>query len=326
MDKYPLIKTTYLWLSPIVLCFLLLVVIPRSSGADHSTGPLPGGNTVALVMKTLTNPFFIEMEKGARRAEEELGIRLLVKTGAKETSIDQQIAIVDDLIRQHVDAIVIAPGSSIHLIPVLKKAQNAGIRIVNIDNRLDPDLSKKLKLSDVPFVSVDNVLGAYLSARYISQEASVPASAAILEGIRSAANAAQRKQGALKAFEEVPGIRIVAMETANWKIDEAAAVTAAIFAAHPEVTLLFCSNDMMALGAIQYLQATGKVHVRVAGFDALSEAVTAIREGKLQSTIDQNADQQGYLGVRFAVDLLQGKKPPMETLIEVKLISRDNLP
>jgi ribose transport system substrate-binding protein len=93
---------------------------------------------IALVMKTLTNPFFIEMEKGARLAEEEFKINLIVKTGAQETSIDQQIKIVDDLIIAKVDAIVIAPGGSTELIPVLKKAQDAGIVVVNIDNQLDP--------------------------------------------------------------------------------------------------------------------------------------------------------------------------------------------
>ena len=78
-------------------------------------------------MKTLTNPFFIEMEKGARRAEQTLGVDLLVKTAAQETSIEQQIQIVDDLIAEKVNAIVIAPGDSQRLIPVLKKAADGGI-------------------------------------------------------------------------------------------------------------------------------------------------------------------------------------------------------
>ena len=302
-----------------------LSVFRRFAALIAKSGPDGDPKTVGLIMKTLTNPFFIEMEKGARRAEKELGVRLLVKTGAKETSIDQQIAIVEDMIRQHIDAIVIAPGSSTELIPVLKKAQSAGIRIVNIDNRLDPDLSAKMGLVDVPFISVDNIQGAYLATRVIMQKAHPPATAAILEGIRAATNAAHRKQGALKAFAENPGIRIAAMETANWKIDEAFAVTSRIFAAHPEVTLLFCANDMMALGAIQYLQGAGKTQVQVAGFDALDEAVQAIREGKLQVTVDQNAGQQGYLGVKYAVDMIQGKQPPLETFIDVKLVTRESL-
>jgi ribose transport system substrate-binding protein len=64
----------------------------------------------ALAMKTLTHPFFIEMEKGARRAEAEMRVNLQVRTAAQETSIEQQIQIVNDLIAVHVDAIVIAPG------------------------------------------------------------------------------------------------------------------------------------------------------------------------------------------------------------------------
>ncbi len=307
-------------------CSLLVVSVPQVFGIDSKSGSDGSSKTVCLIMKTLTNPFFIEMEKGARRAEKELGIRLLVKTGAKETSIDQQIAIVEDMIQQRIDAIVIAPGSSTDLIPILKKAQSAGIPIVNIDNRIDPGYSAKMGLVDVPFISVDNIEGAYLATRVIIQKIQPPAIAAILEGIRSATNATDRKRGALKAFAEFPGIQIAAMETANWKIDEAFSVTAKIFAEHPDINLLFCANDMMALGAIQYLQSTGKTHVQVAGFDALAEAVNAIREGKLQATVDQNAGEQGYLGVKYAVDMIQGKKPPIETFIDVKLISRENLP
>ena len=90
---------------------------------------------VGLVMKTLTNPFFIDMEKGARRAESELGIELLVKTGAEETSIEQQIQIIDDLVAARADAIVIAPGDSRRVIPALKKAAEHGIKLVNIVNQ-----------------------------------------------------------------------------------------------------------------------------------------------------------------------------------------------
>jgi ribose transport system substrate-binding protein len=319
-------KTKYGLFCAILACFFLVVTVPHVFGTDSKSGSEESPKTVCLIMKTLTNPFFIEMEKGARRAEKELGVRLLVKTGAKETSIDQQIAIVEDMIQQHVDAIVIAPGSSTDIIPVLKKAQSAGIRIINIDNRIDPGLSAKMGLVDVPFISVDNIEGAYLATKVIIQKIQPPATAAILEGIRSAANAADRKQGALKAFAENSDIRIAAMETANWKIDEAVTVTSRIFAQHPDVNLLFCANDMMALGAIQYLQGAGKAHVQVAGFDALAEAVNAIREGRLQASVDQNAGQQGYLGVKYAVDMIQGKKPPLETFINVKIITRESLP
>lgn len=280
---------------------------------------------VALVMKTLTNPFFVEMERGARKAEQELGIELVVKSGAKETSIEQQIAIVEELTRDKVDAIVIAPGSSVELIPALKKAQDAGIPIVNIDNRLDQELSKKAGLVDVPFISVDNARGAYDSAKYACDKLKKPTKAALLEGIRIARNAQDRKKGAMKAFEENKLVEVVASETANWKIDEASEVTRKIFGKHPDVGVLFCANDMMALGAIHCLEQMGKKGVLVAGYDALDEAKNAIKEGALAVTIDQQPAVQGYVGVKWALDMLQGKKPPLEKIIETKVVSRETL-
>ena len=276
--------------------------------------------TVALVMKTLTNPFFIEMEKGARRAEQELGIHLVVKTAAQETSIDQQIELVEGLILDAVDAIVIAPGDSTGLIPVLKKARDAGVVVVNIDNRLDPELSAKLGLVDVPFISVDNEQAAYLAATAISEQIDAPTKVAILEGIRGAGNAEDRKRGAQRAFGENPNVTVVAMETAHWKIDEAYAVTKALFARTPDIGALFCANDMMAIGAIKYLTEAGRPNVLVAGFDHLAEAGPLLKAGTLAVTIDQQAAQQGYLGVQYAVKAQAGMKQPTETLIDVQVV------
>ena len=325
-----------------VFCIVVFLALLIVAGCGQKSDPggkagneavNPGGEKgdqtpikrVALVMKTLTNPFFVEMERGARKAEKELGIELIVKSGAKETSIEQQIAIVEELTRDKVDAIVIAPGSSVELIPVLKKAQDAGIPIVNIDNRLDQALSKKAGLVNVPFVSVDNMRGAYLSAKYVCDKLTKPTKAALLEGIRVARNAQDRKDGAMKAFHENKLIEVVASETANWKIDEASDVTRKIFGKHPDVGILFCANDMMALGALHYLQESGKKGVLVASFDALEEAKAAIKDGKLAVTIDQQPDVQGYIGVTWAFDMLQGKKPPLEKIVDIKVVSKETL-
>ncbi|MEZ4636855.1 MAG: substrate-binding domain-containing protein [Caldilineaceae bacterium] len=280
---------------------------------------------IALVMKTLTNPFFVEMEKGARSAQSEFDIDLIVKTGAKETSIEQQIAIVRQLVDDGVDAIVIAPASSTELVPVLVEAQSAGIPIVNIDNRLDPELSAKMGLVDVPFVSVDNEQGAYLSAGALLSHFDGPAQVAILEGIRSADNAQQRKAGALRAFEQNDDIEVVASETANWKIDEAYEVIKTVISLHPEIDGVFCANDMMALGVLQYLQEQGRSDVLVAAYDALDEAKAVLGDGVLIATIDQQAALQGYRGVEIAVRLLEGEQIRGVELVDVMLVTAGTL-
>jgi ribose transport system substrate-binding protein len=281
--------------------------------------------TLALVMKTLTNPFFVEMEKGARKAEAELGFRLVVKTGAQETSFEQQITIIEELIKDRVDAILVAPADSVQLIPVLKKAREAGIVVINLDNQLDPQALEKVGLAPIPFVSVNNEQGAYLSAQVLSQQVTTPTPAMIIEGIPTARNAQDRKNGALRAFGENPNIRVVASESAHWKIDEAYTLSAQLFQQHPDVRLVFCANDMMALGVLQFLQESQRTEVRVASYDALDEARQMVRAGRLQATIDQQAALQAYTGAQLAIRALKGENLPPITLLEVILITKDNV-
>jgi ribose transport system substrate-binding protein len=316
---------------PAIIAALALVACGESS-KPASFSVVPGTVTqavapptkvlkIALVMKTLTNPFFIEMEKGARRAEADLKVELQVRTAAQETSIEQQIQIVNDLIAARVDAIVIAPGDSTSLIPVLQKAAAAGIRLVNIDNRLNPQAVQQAGLAPLPFVSVDNEKAAYASARFIAEGARPGTQAAILEGIRSADNAQQRLAGAKRAFAENKAITLVASESANWKIDEGYAVTKMIFQASPKVTLLFAANDMMALGALKYLHESRRSAVKVAAYDALDEALAAVKAGQLAVTVNQQAAEQGFQGVALAVRLLHGESVPDVMLIDTRLVT-----
>jgi len=280
---------------------------------------------VALIMKTLTNPFFIEMEKGARQAQKEHNVDLRVRTATQETSIEQQIQLVEQEIEAKTQAIVIAPGDSMRLVPVLKKAQDAGIHIVNIDNRLNPEAIAASGMKPVPFISVNNEQGAYEVAQFMASKVSAPAQAIVLEGIRTADNAEQRKRGALRAFQENPHIQVVASESANWEIDKAYQLTKTLFKTHPKVSLVFCANDMMAIGVIKYVQESGNRTVQIVGFDALEEAKTAIRAGQLLATVNQQADRQGYQGVITALELLKGGTPPMEIMVPTQVVTAANV-
>lgn len=283
------------------------------------------GPSVALVMKTLTNPYYIQMEQGARRASKEYGVDLVVKTGAQETSIEQQIQIVDELIQHKIAAIVIAPGDSKRLVAVLKKAQDKGIVIVGLDNRLDAATMQSQGMQAIPFVGVDNEKASFEAVKYAVDQIIKPTAAAILEGIRSTENSRLRVQGAEQAFASSKLIKVVARESANWKIDEARDLTSRLLGEHPEIRLLFCANDMMALGAIKFLQDSGKTNVAVIGYDALEEAVAAIRQGRLLATVDQNAAEQGYVGVMLAFRGLKGDQVPPVTVLNTRLVTANNL-
>ena len=169
-------KTIHRIVGSVLVCLLAACGDSTPPAPAVSTGdilakdtPAPAAQVrVALIMKTLTNPFFIEMEKGARRAQTENNIDLRVRTATQETSIEQQIQLVEQEIEAKTQAIVIAPGDSMRLVPVLKKAQDAGIHIVNIDNRLSPEAMAASGMKPVPFISVDNEQGAYDVAKFMA--------------------------------------------------------------------------------------------------------------------------------------------------------------
>lgn len=293
---------------------------PASASAAASKPAAPKKPQIALVMKTQSNPFFVSMEKGARRAENELGVELLVRSASSETSIEHQILLIDELIDQKVDAIVIAPADSTRLVPALKRAQQAGIKLVNIDNQLSKEALERAQMPVVPFISVDNEDASYRAVKYLLKDVKGPVQMGILEGIRSAENASARLQGAQRAIAEKPQVKLVASESANWKIDEAYQQTERIFKKHPGITVMFCANDMMALGALKYLQDKGRKDVLIGAYDGVEDVRLAIRDGKIAVSVDQQAAQQGYQGIKLALQLLQGKPAAPVTMVDALLL------
>ncbi|GAA5216804.1 substrate-binding domain-containing protein [Corallincola platygyrae] len=297
---------------------------PTPTEPDAATGAKP---KVLLVMKSLVNPFYLELEKGAKRAAKEQGIELIVRSGTNETLVEQQAELIDKQLRMGIDAIVIAPADSVRIVPVLKKASLAGIKLINIDNRISQKAVANAGLSPIPFVSVDNNQGGYLAAQHLVEKTKLlgQRKALIIEGPRAAANARQRREGAKRAFAESPSVNIVGSEVGNWHLEQAYAITKRVHNEHPDLALIFCANDMMALGAALYLQENKLKQIKIAGYDDIPDARTAIQDGWMMATIDQQAEMQGYAGVVAAAKQLRGEKVEDEVIVDVKLITAKDI-
>src|ERR1044071_260196 len=101
----------------------------KSAGtsATAGTAAATGKPTVALVVKTLNNPFFIEMQKGAEDAAKKVGVNLLVQAADREIDVERQMQIIENLIERKVSALCIAPSGSREIVPVIVKANKANI-------------------------------------------------------------------------------------------------------------------------------------------------------------------------------------------------------
>ncbi|WP_436714958.1 sugar ABC transporter substrate-binding protein [Roseiconus lacunae] len=295
---------------------------PTGSGTDGDGKP-----KVALIMKSLANEFFSTMADGAREhAEAHPEQYTLIVNGIKEeTDLSGQVALVDEMVSAGVDAIVIAPADSKALAPALRKAIKQGIVVVNIDNKLDPEVLAAEEI-EVPFVGPDNRAGAKKVGEYLAKKLSAGDRVAILEGIQTAANSQQRVAGFEDAMEAL-GAKIVSKQSAQWEMSNANTITSSILSEHPDVKAILAANDTMALGAIAAVKSAGKADtVQIVGFDNISAIQDAVRSGKVLATADQHADQLAVFGIELALKKLSNPDTAIgDTETPVDLVTAETI-
>jgi len=223
-----------------------------------------------------------------------------------------------------VDIIVIAPADSKALIPVLKRAMQSGIVVVNIDNKLDAALLADADIA-VPFVGPDNREGAQLAGDYLATTLSAGDQVAIVGGVVTAFNAQQRQAGFEDAMAAA-GVEVVSVQAGNWEQGKASTIAAALISENPDLKALLCSNDNMAIGALAAVRLAGKSDdIQVVGFDNISAARELLKSGELLATVDQYGDQLAIFGIEYALQILSDGTVPQDRKTAVSLITASDL-
>lgn len=281
---------------------------------------------IALIMKSLANEFFVTMANGAKAHQQAHAQDYdLILNGIKdERDLDQQAALVDQMVASGVKAIVIAPADSKALAPVCKRAMQAGVTVINIDNRFDQAVLAEAGVS-IPFVGPDNRAGARKVGDYVATKLAPGSPVAILEGVATAFNAQQRQLG-LEDAMKAAGMNIVGTQSAEWETEKANTVASAMLGEHPELKAILCGNDSMALGAVAAVKAAGKTgQVLVSGFDNISAAQEMLKDGRIVATADQHADQLAVFGIEYALNVLKGQAAAADKETPVDLITPETL-
>ncbi len=281
---------------------------------------------VALVMKSLANEFFLTMENGAKEHQQSHADQYeLISNGIKdELDVGKQVELIEQMLAQKVDALVIAPADSKALVPICKKAREAGIVVVNIDNKFDDAVLRQSGV-DFPFVGPDNRKGARAVGDYLAKQLQPGDQVAIIEGAPNAFNGLQRQLGFQDAMEAA-GMKIAASQSGFWETEKANAVAAALLTEHAGLKALLCANDNMALGAVAALRAAGQLdRVRVVGYDNIAAVRQLIRERRILATADQHAGQLAVFGIEYALEILKNHSAPADRETPVDLVTADTL-
>ena len=275
-----------------------------------ATQPVQANNRdkVALVVKSLTTPFFAAMYDSAGSYARSHDVELDIFGVERETDVAHQINIIDNLITLGYGAIILAPTDSVSLVPICKKAHEHGIPVIIVDTPLDADAMRDAGIS-LPFIGADNRAGGRMVGSYFKRILGNTGKVFVIGGYPGVTNGEERKRGFIEAVTAASDIDIAVNESANWRTDMAFSLVMRLLAEHPDVDGIFCANDFMALGALQALDLAGKKDtVILAGYDNIASVRAEISNGRIHATLEQHADLMGIYAVRAAIGALDGKK------------------
>jgi ribose transport system substrate-binding protein len=253
------------------------------------------GTTVGLIVSTLDNPFFVDLKSGVEEEAKKQGVNLVVLDSQNDPA--KELANMENLLIQKPAAILINPTDSSAVVNAIRLANNKNIPVITLDRGAEAG-----KVAS--HVASDNIAGGKMAGKYIVDSLGKSGKVVELEGIAGTSAARDRGQGFNEALKGT-GVEVVARQVADFDRIKGLNVMENILQAQSEIDAVFAHNDEMALGALKAIEASNR-KIMIVGFDATSDAVKAVKDGKMSATVAQQPAMIGVLGVQVALDVVKG--------------------
>lgn len=270
------------------------------------------GKRIAFSVSEQANPFFSSMLAGALAHAGLHGVELLHADAKNDDS--QQLLAINNFVTNKVDALIINPTNSQAVQPGIEIANHARIPVITTDRRANGG-------KVIAHVASDNVAGGRLAGEYIARKLAEGGTIAEFEGIPGTSVSYERSEGFNEIISKNKNLRIKTREVAHFDRETARDIMARLLAQGQTFDAVFAHNDSMILGVLDALQQAGLAKWPIlVGFDAIPEALQALREGRLSATIAQKPERMGVLAVDLALKALREEPMPAFVPVELDLI------
>ncbi|HEY0811791.1 MAG TPA: ABC transporter substrate-binding protein [Pseudonocardia sp.] len=214
------------------------------------------------------------------------GVNLKFSDGQQKQ--ENQIKAIRSYIQQKVDVIAFSPVVTTGWDTVLQEAKRANIPVILTDRAVDsPDTSLYKTFLGSDFVAEGKKAGDWL----VQQEKgkTEPLSIVQLEGTTGSAPAIDRTKGFADAITAAPNMKVVASQTGDFTRSGGKQVMEAFLKSQPKIDVVYAQNDDMGLGAIEAIQAAGKVpgkDIQIITVDATHDGMQALADGKINYIVE----------------------------------------
>lgn len=272
---------------------------------------------IAVFTKNRVNPAYQAARLGAKRVAARFGATTIDYVPERPDDIDQQIALIDQALRERPDAVVLVPVHDTAIDASIRKLNDAGIPVINCINQIGFPEGYRC------FVGSDDYAIAVGVAERLFEALGGNGDVVILEGPTGAVTAHNRFRGFVDAARAHTGIRVAGSRSGAFLHDEAKQTMRQLLVELPKIDGVLAGNDSMALGAIEALEEVGRQSL-VVGVNAIPDAIAALKTGQLLATADFDAYKIACVAAEAAVRVLRGLPVPKEILLPVEIVDRSN--
>jgi inositol transport system substrate-binding protein len=258
-------------------------------------------------------------EKGQDNQDKKLVVGATMLSMQNEFIVNVNDEMAKKAEESNVDAIIMNPCEVEASSPAVTKALAAHIPIINVNSATSA--------KPTAFVGSDDVESGRIAMNYIAKRLGGKGNVVMMHGYMGQAAQIQREQGAREVLKQYPGLKLIAHQTGEWDRAKSMALMENWIQSYgAEINAVFAQNDEMGMGAVKALTSAGlKDKVVVVSIDAIPDALQAVKNGTLDATVFQNAEQQGAKAIETAINIAKGKAYEKETLIPFELVTKANL-
>jgi ribose transport system substrate-binding protein len=271
--------------------------------------------TIAVFTKNLTNPAYEAFRIAADQIARSTGAKILHFVPKKPDNVDEQKAMVEQVLKDKPDAVIFIPVDDVAMIPSVKQLNDAKIPVVLVSNPLPGNF--------VTYVGADDFEIGYREARYLFENLGGKGKIVVIEGTPAAPTNRERVRGYARAFAEFPGIEVLGSGVGNYQQPDARRVMAKFLKEHPQIDAVLSANDGMALGVLEALKEANRTSV-VIGINGILPAVKQIETGAILATVDFNMFKIGCTATRAAVRHLKQEPLPEKVMLPAEIIDKTN--
>lgn len=266
---------------------------------------------------TMENPYFITLEQSLREELDAAGHSLITKDPA--LNIDTQIAQIDEMIEEGIDALFLCPVEWNRITPALERLKASGVKIINIDSQV-----KEISFADA-YVGSDNKNAGFICGTDLIEQCPDGGKIMILESpLQNSVN------DRISGFEEAiadKGFEVVARADTQGDLNIAREAAEKVFEEHKDIVAVMCGNDQTALGALVSAHTSGLDNVKIYGVDGSPDLKKELlkKNSLIRGTSGQSPINLGKRAAKIGISMLRGEEFERESYEDVFFITSENV-